>query len=148
MNDKPLFVTKLIFYTLVGIYMVLASYIIFPLPISIKRAVLPFIAILAIFFSLSGLVLIFVALKPGIKGKLKKFLILTGGSATGIPIIAVLHNLIYGLFLYCFGDNFWNKIGLKDEPIFFFLAIIVFQILFIIGLTGSFVMFDKDRKHV
>jgi hypothetical protein len=92
--------------------------------------------------------LIFVALKLTIKGKLKKYLILTGASVTGIPISAILHNLIYGLFIYFFGKNFWDRIGLKDEPVFFFLAIIVFPILFLIGMTGCIVMFVKDRKQI
>ena len=148
MADKPLFATKLMFYALVGIFIVLASYIIFPLPISVKRAVLLFIAILAILFSLLGVALIFAALKLKIKGKLKKYLILTGASATGIAVCAILHNLIYGLFIYCFGHNFWDRIGLKDEPVFFFLAIIVFPILFLVGMTGSVVMFVKDRKEI
>jgi hypothetical protein len=146
MTDKPLFVTKLIFYALVGIFIVLASYIIFPLSISIKRAVFPLIAILAILFSLLGVALIYVTLKFNIKGKLKKYLILSGASAIGIPISAILHNLIYGLFIYCFGNNFWDRIGLKDEPVFFLLAIIVFPILFLFGLTGSVLMFIKNRK--
>ena len=148
MADKPLLTIKLIFYSLIGIFIVLASYIIFPILISIKRATFPLIAILAIIFSLLGVALIFTTLKLKIKGKLKRYLILTGASATGIPVCAILHNLIYGLFIYCFGNNFWDKIGLKDEPVFFFLAIIVFPILFLIAITGSVVMFVKDRKEI
>ena len=146
MTDKPLLTIKLIFYAIVGIFIVLASYIIFPFPISIKRAVFPLIAILAILFSLLGVALIYVTVKLKIKGKLKKFLILTGGSAAGIPISAILHNIIYGLFIYFLRENFWDRIGLKDEPVFFFLAIIVFPILLLVGMTGSVVMFIKDRK--
>ncbi len=146
MTDKPIFIPKRIFYALVGLFILLASYIIFPIPVSIKRAFFPFIAILTIFFSLLGVALIFVTLKMNVKGKLKKYFILTGISATGIPISAILHNLIYGLFIHFFGNNFWDRIGMKDEPVFFFLAIIVFPILFLIGMTGCIVMFVRDRK--
>jgi hypothetical protein len=148
MADKSLFVPKLIFYALLGIFIILAGYIIFPIPISIKHAVFPLIAILAILFSLSGVTLIFTTLKLNIKGKLKKYLILTGASAAGIPISAILHNLVYGLFIYFFGINFWDKIGTKDEPVFFFSAIIVFPVLFLIGITASIVMFDKEKKQL
>lgn len=148
MINEPLFTPKLIFYSLMGIFIVLASYLVFPLPVSIKHAVFPFIAILAILFSLLGVALIYVTVKLNIKGKLKRYLILTGASASGIPISAILHNLIYGLFIYFFGNNFWDRIRLKDEPIFFFLAIIVFPILLLIGMTGSVVMFVKDREQI
>jgi hypothetical protein len=33
-----------------------------------------------------------------------------------------MHNLIYGLGIYLFGQNFWGEGG--DEPVFFILAVI------------------------
>jgi len=61
--------------------------------------------------------------------KLKKiFFILTGVSAACIPVFAVLHNVVYGLF-------FAGKDG--DEAVFFILALLVCPILFVVGLLGS-----------
>lgn len=99
-KEKPVLGLKTIFYTLLGTFIILVSYIIVPVPISVKRAIFPFAAILAISFFLLGLALILITLKLKVKGKLKKFLILTGGSAIGIPISVILHNLIYGLFIH------------------------------------------------
>jgi hypothetical protein len=145
-KEKPVFGLKIIFYTLLGIFIVLSSYIILPVPVSYKRAIFPFTVILAILFSLLGLALILVTLKLNVKGKLKKFLILTGASAIGIPISAILHNFIYGLCIHFFGKNFWDSIGLIDETFFFFLAIFVFPILFLIGMIGCIVMFVRNRR--
>ncbi len=69
----------------------------------------------------------------------KCFLILTGASVVGFFVSALLHNFIYGLFIYWFGEGFWDRIGLGDEPFFFFLAIFVFPIGFLIGVVGTVV---------
>lgn len=47
---------------------------------------------------------------------LKKFLILTGASAVGIPVSFILHNLFYALFIKLYGAGFWDRIGIGDEP--------------------------------
>jgi hypothetical protein len=99
----------------------------------------------AVLLSLGG-VLIYLTLKEQMAGMLKKFLILTGVSAVGIPISVVLHNAIYGLLIYWFGADFWERIGLGDEPFFFVLAIIVCPIGFLIGTVGSIVQFVKSAR--
>jgi ABC-type multidrug transport system permease subunit len=83
------------------------------------------------------------------RAKLKKmpkaFLLLTGASAVGLPVFAVLHNLVYALFIYFFGEGFWGGIG--DEPVFFILAVIVSPIAFLVGAIGSIVLkFWKVKK--
>ena len=60
--------------------------------------------------------------------------------AVGLPIGVVLHNLVYGLFIYFFGEHFWDRIGMSDEPVFFVLAIVVCPIAFIVGVVGSIVL--------
>ena len=74
---------------------------------------------------------------------MKKFLLLTGASAVGIPVGAVLHNAIYGLFIYFFGKYFWERIGLSDEPVFFVMATIICPIAFLAGAIGSIVLAVK-----
>jgi len=75
--------------------------------------------------------------------KLKKYLILTAASIAGFVICVILHNVIYGLLIYLFGENFWDKIEISDEPFFFLLAVFVCPILFLIGVVGSIVLIIK-----
>ena len=101
---------------------------------------LPFIV-----FSLLGVVLIILTVRGKVEGLLKKFLVLTGASSAGIFISILLHNLIYGLFIHWLGSNFWERVGIGDEPFFFFLAIIVCPIGFLVGVVGSIVLFLKQK---
>ncbi len=85
-------------------------------------------------------------MKEKIKGALKKFLILTGVSAIGFFISIFLHNIIYGLFIKLFGTNFWDRIGVGDEPFFFILATIICPIAFLVGVIGSIVIFIRKES--
>jgi len=125
-----------IFWALVGIFLLMLSQLFVPTVRSLLSGSLLFLVPFAVFFLL-GAVLIFLTYRKKVKGKLKKFLILTGASATGFFISVLLHNLIYGLFVAIFGVDFWVNIGLGDEPLFFLLAIIVCPIGFLVGVVGS-----------
>ncbi len=92
-----------------------------------------------IIFSLLGLILLVLALKEKIGGKLKKFLVLTGASATGFFIFILLHNLVSGLLTELFNSGI-------EEPVFFILALIVCPIGFLVGLIGSLVLFIKRKS--
>ena len=105
-----------------------------------------FIIISGIVFSLLGAALIFLTVKEKVRGMLKKFLILTGASAVGTLPSILLHNLIYGLFIQWFGADFWDRIGLGDEPFFFFMAIVICPIAFLVGTVGTIVIAIKQPK--
>lgn len=76
--------------------------------------------------------------------KLFRMFLLTAGISLGAFIIStVLHNAIYGTLIYLFGADFWDKIGLADEPVFFFLAVIICPLAFAVGVAGSLVVFLK-----
>ena len=75
-------------------------------------------------FSLLSIILIVFTFKKKVGGRLKKFLLLTGISPLVMVASVILHNLVYGLFILFFGANFWERIGLGDEPFFFLLAIV------------------------
>ncbi len=83
---------------------------------------------------------------PTLEGKRLKMLrvfLLLAGISLGVFIISVfLHNAIYGLFIHFFGADFWDRVGLEDEPVFFFIAIIS-VLAFVVGITGSLVLFIK-----
>jgi len=100
-----------------------------------------------IFAFLLGVALIIFTLKKKAKGLLKKFLLLTGFSLVGFFIFVLLHNLIYGLFIYLFGQNFWERTGIDDEPVFFILATIVCPIGLLVGLIGTIVLLIRKKRE-
>jgi len=79
------------------------------------------------------------------EGRLKmlKIFLLVAGISLGTFIISVfLHNAIYGLFIHFLGGDFWKRIGIGDEPVFFIIALLS-VVAFAVGLIGSLVMFIK-----
>ncbi len=145
MRDKLICVRK-IFYVLMGIFVVLVSYFLAWFPHQTKRALFPFVAILAAIFFVLGAVLIFLTLKLKTEKKLKVFLILTGASAVGFLISVILHNFFYGL-----GMVTGHIIPLKHitgalHVTFFIIAIFVCPIVFLIGAVGSMLMLIKKRR--
>jgi hypothetical protein len=131
--------TKVTFWALVGIFIVvIAVYLIPPVRELVLEAA--FFLGAGVAFLLLGALLIYFTLKRRIRGLLKQFLLTTGASAAGIPIGVVLHNMVYGVFIHFFGENFWDRIGMSDEPVFFVLAIVVCPIAFLVGVVGSIVL--------
>ena len=88
-----------------------------------------------IFFFLSAALFI-KAYKGDLSGKLRGFLLLTGGSGAGVFLRILLHNFIYGLFIYAFGEGIWGGVG-GDEPFFFILGLIVCPIGYVVGSLGT-----------
>ena len=79
-------------------------------------------------------------------GKWKKawrvFLLITGISL-GVFIVSVfLHNAVYGLLELWFGEGFWERIGVTDEPVFFFLAMLS-AASFAAGIVGTLVVYVR-----
>ena len=85
--------------------------------------------------------------EPGLGEKglkmLKTFLLVAGISLGAFIISFVLHNAIYGLFIHFFGADFWDRIGISDEPVFFVIAVIICPLAFAVGFVGSVVIFVK-----
>jgi len=73
---------------------------------------------------------------------LRIFLLVAGISLGAFIISVFLHNAIYGLFILWFGEDFWNRIGIGDEPVFFFIALLSI-VAFAVGIIGSLVIFIK-----
>ena len=137
--------SQAIFWALVGVFIVIASGMTITAFMSAFRGstFLWFIAISGATFCLLGGALIFLTVKEKVGGTLKKFLILTGASAVGIPVSIFLHNAIYGLFIHFFGANFWNG---GDEPFFFIMAVIVCPLGFLVGAVGSIVLAIRNLR--
>ena len=98
---------------------------------------------LAAGLALSGAVLVVLTLKLQEARLQKTFFLLTGASAVAMPICAILHNVVYGLFIWWFGEGFWGRNG--DEPVFFLLAVVFCPVLFVVGGVGSTVLLIKAR---
>ncbi len=135
-----------IFWALVGIFVVIASTLVIPAVRDLLMGLL-FLIISGVIFLLLGVALIFFTVKEKVGGALKKFLILTGASAAGFFVSFLLHNAIYGLFIHFFGVDFWDRIGVGDEPFFFIMAIIVCPLAFLVGVVGSIVLAIKRFRR-
>lgn len=150
---RPKFTFKLttIFWALVGVFVVVIINMIHTPPV----LPLPLVFIAWAVFFVLGLALIVLIVKrkaEGPQGLLKKFLLLTGASAVGFLVFVLLHNAVYGLFIYFFGQGFWDRIGPGgDEPFFFILATMVCPLGFLVGAVGTIVLFIvlflKKRKR-
>ncbi len=140
-----------IFWALIVVFIVLAINIFIPraafAPTFRGSLFLWFFSISGAAFFLLGVALIFLTVKEKVGGMSKKFLILTGASAVGLPVFALLHNAIYGLFIHFFGADFWERLGPGgDEPFFFILAIFVCPLGFLVGVVGSIVLAIKNKR--
>ena len=104
--------------------------------------------LVAVVLLLVGIALVVFAVKRIEKGLLRNFLLTAGASLTGLPIFALLHNLLYGLGTYSFGEDFWSRTG-GEEVFFFLLATVVCPLGFLVGTIGSAVLAIKRSaaKH-
>ena len=94
-----------------------------------------------------GLALTIMATRADIGSTRRKLLVLTGSAAAGIPVSAILHNLVYGAFALWFGEDFWQRTGIGDEPFFFVMAVLVCPLAYLAGTVGSFVLMVKNRHQ-
>jgi hypothetical protein len=95
---------------------------------------------------LIGVALIVFTVKRTEKGLLRNFLLTAGASLTGLPLFALLHNLLYGLYTCPFAMGFWSRIGITEEPFFFLLATLVCPLGFFVGTIGSVVLILKHSS--
>jgi len=107
---------------------------------------LPFMGLPSIaLISLLGIALIVLAAKAKFTKISKAFLILTGSASAGMGISVLLHNLIFGLFIKLFGEGFWERIGIGDEPVFFILATMICPVAILVGAIGSIVFIARKK---
>ncbi len=123
----------IVFWTLVGVFLVLLGEFFVPVFRDLFRGSKIFL-IPSVLFSLLGIILLVLILKEKTGGKLKKFLVLTGASATGFFLSSLLHNFISGLIQ-------------AEESFFFTLAIVVCPMGFLVGAIGSIVLFIKKQNR-
>jgi len=93
-----------------------------------------------------GILLLVLTLKNKIERKLKKFLLLTGASATGFFVFVFLHNVFYALGKITGHILIINYLMEALHVIFFIIAIFICPIGFLVGIAGSIVLFIKKRN--
>lgn len=145
MESQKFNLIKTVFWTLVGIFIILVCYFAIPVDMSAKRAIFLFMAVLAIFFFLLGGVLIFLTLKGKLDKKIKKYLLLTGISSAGFLISVILHNLIYGLSVISSHITVLHYLMEALHIAFFIIAIFVCPIGFLVGVIGGMIFFVKKQ---
>lgn len=133
---------RAVFWALVAVFIIIAGVIAIPAAREVLIGPL-FLAISGAALLALGATLIVLTARGRGRGIAPKFLILTGAAAAGIPLGAILHNFVYGLFIYWFGADFW---GNGDEPFFFVLAIVVCPIAFLVGAAGSIVLALREPE--
>ena len=133
-----------LFWALLGVFVfIVCLMLIDPLRNLLRGSVL-FLTPFAVFFLLGVALLVF-TLWEKVAGRLKAFFLLTAASAVGVFVFVLLHNLVYGLFIYFFGADFWGGIG-GDEPFFFIMALIVCPLGFLTGVIGSIVLRVREAR--
>ena len=75
-----------------------------------------------------------------IKVKLNKFQLLGVGSAIGVLVFSILHNVVYGLGIVWFGDDFWVA---GDESVLIIIALYACPL----GLIGAVIGNKILRKY-
>lgn len=96
--------------------------------------------------SILGIALIILAARTKLQRGLRLALMLTGISAVGMPASAILHNLVYGLFIILFGGEFWERFNGGDEAFFFILALFAFPAVLVISAIVAAVLFRRATR--
>jgi hypothetical protein len=141
-KNKLYFSTLVIFWIIVAVFILLLANMFLGKYLPFRSfMIIPSYALL----SLLGITLIVLAAKAKLTKISKVFIILTGSGAAGTGISIVLHNLLFGLFIVLFGEGFWERIGIGDEPVFFILATIIFPLVLLVGIIGSIILIARKR---
>jgi len=140
------FLIPTIFWALAGVFLVTVSEFFIPAFRELLKGSLLFLLAPIIFFLL-GIILVFLTIKGEMKRIFKGFLILTGSSAAGFFISILLHNLFYGLATVTNHISILNYLMKIFHIAFFFIAIFVCPLSFLVGVVGSIVLFIKNKNR-
>lgn len=143
MSQKESILTVM-FYALVGIFVLAISIIFIPAFRGFVSGT--FMIISGVILVILGSVLIGLTLVQKVEGKLKKFLMLTGASAAGFFVFALLHNIFYALEQITGHIAILSYLMKAFEVIFFLIAIFACPMGFLVGVIGTMAMFNKKRK--
>ena len=98
-----------------------------------------------VILSLLGIVLIVLAARARFTKISKAFFILTGSAELGFGLSIILHNLVFALFIKLFGEGYWDRVNIGDEPVFFILATIICPLALLVGIIGSIILIARKK---
>jgi hypothetical protein len=78
---------------------------------------------------------------------LKRFLLVTSSSAMGVFVSLLLHGVVFGLLILLFGEDFWSRTGLEDEPFLFIMGLFVCPVAYLVGTIGSIALMFRRKKQ-
>jgi hypothetical protein len=110
-------------------------------------AISVFFQICVLLFFALGLTLLILTARTKLDKIFKGFLLLTGSSAVGVFVAILLHGVVYGLFILILGEDFWERIGMPDEPFFFLMALFICPIAYLVGTVGNIVLILRRKKY-
>jgi hypothetical protein len=142
MNEK---LSWPIFWALVGVFIVIVCFFFIEPFMDLLAGSELFLTPFIVFFLL-GIALIVLTLREKVTGMLKKFLLLTGASAAGLLVFAVLHNAFYALGIASSHITVLSSLAEFLHVAFFIMAIPVCLIGFVVGAAGSIVLTIKRRR--
>lgn len=134
-----------IFWALIGVFGFIFCQFFIPAVRELFRGSLLFLLPFIVFFLL-GLALIFLTFQEKATGWLKKFLILTGASASGFFVSVFLHNAFYALGTITNHITVLNYLMEALQVGFFIVAIFVCPLGFLAGAVGSIGLFIKKTS--
>ncbi len=140
---KKLLLLK-IFYALIGVFVIIMCMFFVPPVQELFQGPFLFLSPFVVFFLLGTALLILTA-KSKIKGKQRKFLILTGVSATGFFISILLHNLLYALAIVSAQIVILKYLFEFLHATFFIVGVIVCPLGFILGAVGTKIIINKKK---
>ena len=143
-KNKPSLFLLITFWAQVGVFAAMIGPIIIP---SFGQYLSPYFLIIMGSVLMLGVVLMFLTWKEKIEGALKKFLMLTGVSATGFIISVLLHNFFYALNMITGHITILKYLTEGLHAMFFFLSIPIFPLTFLVGVSGSIVKFFSRKKR-
>lgn len=95
-----------------------------------------------------GIILIMMTVRAQIRKGLKYSFVLTGVSAVSMPASAILHNVVYALKIYFFGEDFWSGQHGGDEAVFFILAMFLFPALLIASAISGVIILARSKGNI
>jgi len=136
----------LTFWALIVVFLLIMSQLFIPLVGELISGPIVFL-LPFIIFSLLGIILVFLTIKQKVEGTLKKFLILTGISATGFFVCVFLHNVFYGLSIITNQIPILSFVMEMLDIAFFIIATLICPLAFVIGAIGSIIVFINKKKE-
>ncbi len=121
-----------VLYSLIGIFVLLVCFFL-PYDDNLRSTLFPVAGVLALVFLVLGIVLVVLAIKKKVKGKV--YLVMAGSAASLFLVSVILHNLFYALTVLTEDVIILPYLFEGLHVVFFLIGIPICPILFIVGVV-------------